>query len=276
MSGCQFIAALLMTLAASELKAADVVRACATNLEYPPYLFTKPAGPQLQGEHGGLAYDVLQYALRRHGRAPAQVSRLPWPRCIKLVEIGDLDLIMNVPTAQIDPSPFYISAPYATVHSVYYTSRKHWPNGLAIANVQDLRKYRVCGLIGNRFDGYGMPGQGVDTGASSYLSMINKLLAGHCDLFIEKMEVIDGLILRNSELARALRSPSLVRTPLPEDSPFGLHFAISRRKPGGQLLLAQLNSAISNLKKKQQLNRWLKEYTGSRAPPARKRKASKD
>lgn len=264
-----------MLAVASELQAADSVRACATNLEYPPYLFTRAGATDSGPGQAGLAYDILKYALKQHGRPPVHIARLPWPRCIKLVEIGDIDLIINVPTAQIDPGPFYISEPYAVVHSVYYTSRQHWPNGLAIANVQDLRKYRVCGLIGNQFDGYGLRGQGVDTGANSYLSMVNKLMAGHCDLFIEKMEVIDGLIARDSELARAFNTPSLARMPLPEDTPFGLHYAISRRMPGGQLLLEQLNAAIASLHEKQQIDKWLQEYSGAAKPPARKRKAAK-
>lgn len=252
------ICALLIYSASSTSQASESIRACAVDLDYPPFLFTQhdAAGPKLVG----LAIDILQDLLKKSGKPPAHIEKLPWLRCLKLTEVGEIDLVLNVPTAQIDPRPYRISEPYAIVHSVYVTSHVNSPRGLTIRTVEDLKKYRICGLLGTRYDSYGIDTDKVDVGSNNYLSLINKLNAGHCDLFLEKREILDGLQARSPDLKAAFVSSSLVQTPLPEDSPLGLHYAISRRIPNSQALLDQLNAAIASLKESRQLDRWMSNY----------------
>jgi polar amino acid transport system substrate-binding protein len=94
----------------------------------------------------------------------------------------------------------------------------------------------------------------------NYLSLINKLKAGHCDLFLEKREIMDGLQARSQGLRTAFNASSLVQTPLPEDSPLGLHFAVSRRIQDSQTLLEQIDAGIAILKRTSQLNKWMASY----------------
>ncbi|MDR3482011.1 MAG: transporter substrate-binding domain-containing protein [Burkholderiaceae bacterium] len=238
--------------------ASESIRACAANLEYPPYLFIQH--DTQGGSLVGLTIDTLQASLKRVGKPPAKIEKLPWLRCLKLVEVGDIDVALNVPTAQIDPKPYRISEPYAVVHSVYIASRINSPHGLKIRTVEDLKKYRICGLLGIRYDSYGIDTGTVDAGSGNYLSLINKLNAGHCDLFLEKREIMDGLQARSQELRTAFNSSSLVQTPLPEDSPLGLHFAVSRRIQDSEALLEQINAGIAILKRTGQLNKWMPSY----------------
>jgi polar amino acid transport system substrate-binding protein len=238
--------------------AAESIRACAANLEYPPYLFTEH---DMQGDKlVGLAVDILQHALKDAKQPPARIQKLPWLRCLKLGEVGDIDVILNVPTAQIDPEPYRISEPYAVVHSVFITSRINSPRGLTIRTFEDLKKYRICGLFGNRYDSYGIDTSLVDAGSNNYLSLINKLSAGHCDLFLEKREIIEGLQARSPELKAAFAASSLVLTPLPEDSPLGLHYAVSRRIANSQALLDRINATIATLQDTRQLEKLLATY----------------
>lgn len=239
-------------------QAADVIHACAADLEYPPYLFTQAdaTGTNLVG----LAIDVLQLSLKKAGKPPAQIQKLPWLRCLKLSEVGDIDLVLNVPTAQIDPQPFRISQPYAVVHSIYVTSRVNSPHGLTIRTVDDLNRYRICGLLGTRYDSYGIDTAKVDVGSNNYLSLVNKLVADHCDLFLEKREIIDGLKAHSPELKAAFNTASLVETRLPEDSPLGLHYAVSRRIPNSQALVDQLDATIAALQDSKQLEKWIAGY----------------
>jgi polar amino acid transport system substrate-binding protein len=253
------IGALLTGLLSLTVHAAETVHACAANLEYPPYLFTKREGDS--ESMVGVAVDVLQLSLKKAGKPPAQIQKLPWLRCLKLAEVGEIDVVLNVPTAQIDPEPYRITQPYAVVHSVYVTSRTNSPKGLTIRTVEDLNRYRICGLLGMRYDSYGIDTAKVDTGANTYLSLINKLMAGHCDLFLEKREIIDALQARSPELKAAFTSSSLVESLLPEDSPLGLHYAISRRIPNSQALADQLDATIAVLQDSKQLEKWISAYT---------------
>lgn len=252
------IVALLSLLFSTSSDATEIVRACAANLESPPYLFTKKEGDA--ESLVGLAIDVLQQALKSASKPPAQIQKLPWLRCLKLAEVGEIDVVLNVPTAQIDPQPYRISQPYAVVHSVYITSRINSPRGLTIRNVEDLTHYRICGLLGTRYDSYGIDTAKVDVGSNSYLSLINKLVAGHCDLFLEKREIIDALQVRSPELKAAFTSNSLVESLLPEDSPLGLHYAVSRRIPNSKELADQLDSTIAALQDSRQLEKWTAAY----------------
>jgi polar amino acid transport system substrate-binding protein len=253
------IAVALLTLSFScPSNAAEIVRACAANLESPPFLFTRQDGDN--ENLVGLAVDVLQQSLKNAGMPPAQIQKLPWLRCLKLTEVGEVDVALNVPTAQIDPQPFRISQPYAVVHSVYITSRINSPHGLKIRNVEDLNHYHICGLLGTRYDSYGIDTGKVDVGSNSYLSLINKLVAGHCDLFLEKREIIDALQMRTPELKTAFTSNSLAESLLPEDSPLGLHFAVSRRIPNSKAFADQLDTTIATLQDSRQLEKWTAAY----------------
>lgn len=199
------------------------------------------------------------------------VRKLPWKRCLTLAGMGKIDLVLNVPTGQIDPTPFVITEAYVQMHSVYFVAKTRWPNGIRIDNLQNLRSYRVCGLMGNRYDSYGLPTEIVDRGANNYGSLIGKLEAGYCDLFIEKREVINGLLKFDRQLADQFARSSLWVRDLPEDSPIGLHVAISKLSPHRGWALEQLNAGIARLTSKGMILRWVKEHMqpiGSR-PPAR-------
>jgi polar amino acid transport system substrate-binding protein len=267
MMGTQFGKATCMRLLACALSlfayciavyATEPTRACVADLEYPPYLYTQhdAANERLVG----IGVDVLQFSLKRSGHPPAQIQKLPWLRCLKLTELGEVDLILNVPTAQIAPQPYRISNPYAIVHSVYISSRINSPHGLTIRTVEDLNRYKICGLLGVRYDSYGIDTDKVDTGSNNYISLINKLQANHCDLFLEKREIMDALLARSPELKTAFKSASLVQTSLPEDSPIDLHFAISRKISNSQALLDQLNVGISILQNTKELDKWMRNY----------------
>lgn len=240
--------------------AGAALRACAADLEYPPYLFSRRDGKDGPVTAQGLSADILQYALRKAGRSPAVIQRLPWLRCLKLAELGEFDVVLNVPTAQIDATPYLISASYAELHSIYFVSRRQRPNGIAIGNLQDLRSFRMCGLRGNRYESYGVQTSDVDTGANNYVSLINKLHVGRCDLVVEKSEVVSGLLALDPQLRVLLTSPMVRAMPLPEDSPIGLHFAVSRLKPDSAYLVGQLDAGISELRHTGKIKLWLADY----------------
>lgn len=231
-------------LSACAPRAAAAISACASNVQSPPYFHVSPD----RNVQAGLAVDVLRSAVAML-KETLTIQVLPWKRCLKLTELGVIDLALNVPTAQIDPAPYLVSDAYAELDSMYIVSRKQWPKGIPISNLEDLKSFRICGLSGNTYDSYGLRGYPVDSGTSNYFSIVGKMHQGRCDIFLEKRQIIDALSAVDHELHALFSSKSLLVTRLPEDSPIGLHFAISKRRAGAAELLASLNQVIAGLKK---------------------------
>ncbi|MES3024537.1 MAG: transporter substrate-binding domain-containing protein [Pseudomonadota bacterium] len=258
--------ALAVLLAASSVGADAATAAttvCASNIQYPPFFYVPQADRDGKLQPRGLAIDILRAALGSKAGAP-QISKLPWKRCLKLAEMGLVDIVINVPTAQIDSAPFLVTEPYIEMQSAYYVSRRRWPRGIPVTNLEDLKAYRLCSLSGNTYDGYGLRGHPVDSGTNNYISLIGKLHAGNCDLFIEKREVVAGLKLLEPHVAEAFASRDLISARLPEDSPIGLHFAVSKRSREGAALRARLDRTIARLKAANTINKWMKGYAHTR------------
>ena len=243
---------IVFTLAAGA--PASATRVCVSSVQYPPFHYS------IGAETVGVSIDILRNAIAAVPRAPFEIRALPWKRCLKLAELGMIDIVADVPTAQIDPAPFLISQAYVELGSAYYVSRRRWPHGIAIRNLQQLDGYRICGLSGNRYDSYGLRERQVDSGANNYLSLIGKLHAGHCDLFIEKRQVVAGLVLRDPRLAAAFSAPAVIDADLPEDSPVGLHFAVSRRAAQAPELLEKVDRAIARLHASGTIDAWTKAH----------------
>jgi polar amino acid transport system substrate-binding protein len=229
------------------------LRACASDVDQPPYLSTES-----RRGAGGLSIDVLAKVLEKNGQVMPKIERYPWLRCLKMAEEGEIDLVLNVPTAQIDPKPFWITEPFTVVHSVYYFSPQRFPKGLEIYDLELLKKYKLCSSMGVRYESYGINNVKVDSGAKDLLALVRKTKAGYCDLFIEKREVVTMLGQQNATIATELGQ--LQQRPLPEEFPVGLHFAISRRTAEGEALLAQFNLAIAELIRTKQIQRALVHY----------------
>ncbi|VEB43210.1 Uncharacterised protein [Chromobacterium violaceum] len=105
------------------------LRACASDVDFPPYVFTSSSGFAGGAQDTGLAVNVLQRALRRAGREPAIVQRLPWRRCREMVAHGQIDIAIDVPTRELDEKRFLASDAYAEVHHVYFYSSRKYPDG---------------------------------------------------------------------------------------------------------------------------------------------------
>jgi len=230
---------------------------CASDVDYPPFLYADGGNAE---KSAGLGVDILQLVMTKLGRPPAVILRLPWLRCLNAVETGKLDMVIDVPTAEIDPAPYWITEPYFEVHSVYYYSTKARPGGIDIRNLEQLKRFNVCGLMGNRYEAFGIDTAKVDTGTRTYTALVRKLDAGFCDLFLEKSEVIDSLMRRNAELRTLLTSPGLQRRDLPEELPSGLHFAISRHMQGGKALQQSINGVIQSLHATKDIERLQQPY----------------
>jgi len=251
--------ALLLSIALP-CQANDVppVTACATDVNSPPYLFTGDSNGTTMNQ--GFSVDVLQKVLQRMHLAPAQLRRLPWARCLNEVAIGNINIAINVPTAQVDPTPYWVTDRYVDVHSVYIFSKTNHPEGLSIPSLHELKRFKVCGLLGTRYDAYGLEAEQIDVGSWDYFSVFGKIGAKRCDLAIEKTLVLNGLLKQDEQLRHLYESGHLAQGKMPEDDMLGLHFIVSRKMTDGESLRNAINGEIQAMKKDHVLEKMLAKY----------------
>lgn len=242
------------------------LRVCAADIVVPPFLFwdhisgdAKTPNSYEPSVHG-YSMDVLTRIAQKLNLQAPKIQLLPMPRCIKEVRDGQFDVILNVLPNQGDLKPLLVSNAYYDLHSHYFYSRKAHPQGIQIKSLQELKNYRVCGLYGYTYEEYGLGGSNLDMGARDYKSLILKLHANRCDIFIERREIWAGLYLIDSDLQHMLQDPNLEDAPLPEQAPLQFHIALSRRLPNANALLVQINDTISQLRASRELDQMMEAY----------------
>ncbi|AXE31933.1 hypothetical protein DK842_19755 [Chromobacterium phragmitis] len=231
------------------------LRACASDADFPPYVFTASSGESGVAQDTGLAINVLQRALRRAGLEPAAVQRLPWKRCREMVAHGQLDIAIDVPTRELDPARFLATDAYATVHHLYFYSRRKHPDAAPLRSPDDLKRFRACGLFGSNLTALGAAPSRQDTGAKNVRSAIAKVAEDRCDVFIEFKEVIDNLSQRDAALRDAINQPGLARAELPGEAPAGLHFEFTPATKDGVALRQSFNATIRDLTRNGEMER---------------------
>ena len=240
---------------------ASPVTACAAVDDSPPYLFTEK-GEGLAKDKG-LGIDVLQAVFLNLNLGAPQLRRLPWARCLQEVALGNIDLAINIPTAQVDPSPYWVSRNYVEVHSVFIYSKTVHPQGMTINDLHELKQFRVCGLLGTRYDAYGISVDNIDFGPNDYFSLFRKINAGRCDLAVERSAVIDSLLKRDKALRALFDANHLAQDRMPEDDMLGLHFIISRKLANGEGLRNSINEEIRKMRQSHQLEKMLMKYSSA-------------
>lgn len=199
---------------------------CDDENELPPFSFFERSAGARPALMGGFSIAVLRDILVRRG-LDYTVELKPWPRCVAMTSLGtQFTMLMNLTYSVEREKHLLFTRPFAHLTSFYYYSRKRFPNGLPIASAADLQNYRVCGIMGHNYEGYGMaPGQ-VDQGARNLESLIGKLKLERCTLFLEKDEIMLGYAaLGKSYLATA----DIAKAPVPGLKPTPFHFGISKR-----------------------------------------------
>ncbi|MBV8503696.1 MAG: ABC transporter substrate-binding protein [Paucibacter sp.] len=252
------IALLLAIVPRCEASEGLPLTACAAASDSPPYLYTET------NERGtvnrGLGVDALQAVFHRLHLNPPLLRRLPWARCLQDVAQGNIDIAINVGTAQVDPAPYWISEIYIDVRSVYVFSKSFYPDGLKIKDLHELRKFRICGLLGSRYDAYGIDSDQIDIGPTDYFSLFRKINARRCEIAIENAAALDILLHQNSQLRQLYEQLHLSKSKMPQDDMLGLHFAISRKMKNGEALRNSINTEIRDMRSNHVLEKELEQY----------------
>ena len=211
---------------ASQGKEAPSVAICEDENEWPPYSYFERVGGRKTAKLTGYAVAVLHEIFTRRG-VEYTIDMIPWPRCMAVATIGEqYGMVLNLSYNEQRARAFLFSRPYYSTTSYYYYSRRNHPRGLDIKSVGDIRKYRVCGVQGYNYDGYGLAPGEVDQGAKTFSALITKVQLGRCALFLEKDEVMTGYAAIGKNY---LADPDLAKAPVPGMKQDLFYFGISRR-----------------------------------------------
>ncbi|GAB2865577.1 hypothetical protein GCM10027277_37950 [Pseudoduganella ginsengisoli] len=168
------------------------VAICEDENEWPPYVYRQRAGDGTPGRLTGYAVDVVNEIFTRNG-IRSTLELLPWPRCQAVAKLGkQYQMALNLTYNPERQRNFLLTRAYYSTNTYYYYSRRHYPTGLKLNSLTDIHHYRVCGIHGYNYLNYGLTAGEVDQGARDFASLIAKLHAGRCALFLEKHEVMTG------------------------------------------------------------------------------------
>lgn len=263
LSYAKFLLAALIKIAlllCNNHASADELRACVSEVAMPPFVITNE-----DKRVDGVAPQILRLAAKQLGFEQISLTALPFARCIGMSAAGQFDIVVNVPTAQIDPKPFVISKPFIRVNSQYFYYRSRFPSGLVIGSLADLTKFKVCALQGYNADVYGLTPSQVDAGAKSYDVLVKKLELGRCDLFIERREVLSGLYLYDPVLRGKLFGATIDHRDLPDDEGNFLHFAISRKSNKADKLKIGIDKFITEIKRTKKIDMLVNQFIQARS-----------
>lgn len=202
------------------------VAICEDENEWPPYVYRQRTSDGTPGKLTGYAVEVVNEIFSRHG-IRSTLDLLPWTRCQAVATLGkQYQMVLNLSYNQERMRGFLMTRAYYSTNTYYYYSRRHYPGGLKIKSPADLHNYRVCGIHGYNYLNYGFAPNEVDQGARDFTSMIAKLHAGRCALFLEKHEVMAGFKAIGKDY---LADKELVGERVPGMRPTAFYIGISRR-----------------------------------------------
>lgn len=223
-------------------QAAEPLKACVEDSDYPPFTYFKDDGKGVKLPVGQTV-DYLNALSKALGQ-PITIQALPQLRCLNSLEQGEVTLGMDFFLDSTRTAKFDYSKPYFVLEPRYFYSRKRFPTGLPISGKADLRKYPGCGLRGYSYEHYGLnSGPMFDTGTSSHDAAFKKLLAGRCDFFVEEAEIIAGYNLTGQPGVG--NNPDIGSAPIADVVKPTIHFLISRKHPDTQALRERIDAFIS-------------------------------
>jgi len=183
----------------------------------------------------GASVDIVRAAFSHLGLQVEFNGDLPWNRCLKEVEQGSVDFALGVYFNEERRKIFDYSAHYNTLTpQVFYLSSKP----VVVATVDELKKYRGCGIYGSSYAHYQLDAKDLDMG-SDYDSLYRKLLAKRCDYFVEELEaVVDSSTGKNF-----LAQPLVQHYPAAWAQAPSRHLVTAKNSRNSPLLL-RINAAL--------------------------------
>lgn len=253
------MASLLLAFSAGSGRAATVT-ACAEPSEGPPwYYLVRDAAGKRSGQAAGATVDMLTLAFARSGVQIRFRSDMPFIRCMEMVAARQIDFAVGPYYDPERAKRYAYSAPYKVLTpQIFFSARRP----IQVRSVQDLARYRGCGMHGWSYSHYGLKEADLDMGATSYGALLMKLKIGRCDYFPEELET---LATHSPGKDNLLNDPELRHVPVSGAAAPGNHLVVARDNPAAQLL-PKFNAALAAMIKSGEYRDILKKNGAEPAP----------
>jgi len=248
----RWLAALLGLTALVATAQARPMTACGQVGSGPPWLYRSPDSPQ---QLDGFIVDLWVPLFSKLGVELKLTGDLPFKRCLQAVQNGEIDFALAAYRDEVRARTLAFSAPYKTfTPQVFYRADKP----LRVTGRDDLKRWRGCGKNGASYAHYGLSADNLDLGARSYRQLIEKLMVGRCDYFVEELEIIAQLDLGKVD---HLATPGLAHAPLP-DVPAPAFHVVAARGSAAAELLPRLDAAFAEAQRKGEVARLWQRHAG--------------
>ncbi|MES2040580.1 MAG: transporter substrate-binding domain-containing protein [Pseudomonadota bacterium] len=228
--------------------AAERLRACGGDSNWPPMSYIKAAGTPVEG----LSADIL-----RNIFADPKIELRPWARCLAEVQAREgFDIVMSVFKNPEREKIYLFSRNYHSLTPSYLYSAKRFSQA-PLQVLSDLEKYKVCSLHGSSTFYTKLPASAIESGATSYTSLMRKIERGHCDIVVDMQEVLWGFA-RLSLLPLDMSTYKILS--LPQTEKYPLHFGVSKDHPQAAQIIAQLDKGLLELQRNGKLTSIINKY----------------
>lgn len=220
--------------------------------DYPPANYQTESG-----EFKGFLYDITIEAFEKRLGIPVEVSIFPWKRCQYLVQQGEYDMFLTIPTPQRLEYALTTEEAVWVKRRIIYTYAGH-PKSEEIQTLRGLEEikekgFTVLSYLGNGWVEAAVEGAGIPVEYASQVENMYKMLAGkRADIIIEE----PSIALPNIEKL-GLNSKILSTEGIGAES--GFHLLIGKKSQHVDVL-EQLNTVIKEMWQDGTIEKILAEY----------------
>lgn len=247
---------LLLLAATAQCRAAGsdavppALRVCGDAAGYAPYTYSVRGG---NGEAQGYSVDYLKAMLARSGRT-ANVTLLPWKRCLLLAKQGQYDLVLDAADLPDRRRDFILPRPYYKATPIFVFRAGAEPK--TPASKDELAAMRRCQVAGWDYSLSGTKAgpDRIITG-SNVAATFNMLRHGRCDIMHFQLELLRGLENLQGSAAYA----DVQYRSVPWASVITQHFGVSRAISYAVPLAEMLDGGIARFDKAE-ADRLLKRH----------------
>ena len=228
--------------------AQDRLRACGGDSNWPPMSYIKAGSTVVEG----LSAEILRSIFK-----DPKIELRPWARCLFEVQAREgFDIAMSLFKNPEREKTYLFTRSYHSLTPSYLYSAARFP-ATPLQSLSDLQKYKVCSLHGSSTFYTKLPASAIESGATSYTSLLRKIDRGHCDIVVDMQEVLWGFA-RLGLLPLDVNSYKV--TSLPQTEKYPLHFGISKEHPQAQKIINQLDQGLAELQKSGKLTVIINKY----------------
>lgn len=221
-----------------------------------PWSFWKrdQAGKKTQ-ELSGFSVELVRRLFHKLGRDVRFRTDIPWSRCLHDVRHRKGDFAMDIYKDGPHVAEYLFSVPYDTLTPQIFMRRDH---PIEVNGPADLKRYKGCGFVGGAYDHYGLKDEDLDLSANGYAGVVQKLKGGHCDYFVEELEILAGLKLGGEDY---IDDPEIAHHLLKGVPRPSMHLASATDGPSADLM-PKLNSEIEAMEKSGELAALWRKFAG--------------